>query len=250
MEEFNELFWEIHSGLPQEGPGDDESTLKALSLIRNIPSKPGILDIGCGPGRQTITLARKTGGYVIALDTHQAFLDDVVKKAKAGNLADRITVKNRTMTDMDFEDNSFDIIWSEGAIYIFGFQEGLMEWKRFLKPGGAMAVTELSLLGGDTPQELKDYWEREYPAVKTNSQNLRIIEESGYTLIDRFVLPDSAWWDYYRPIEKRLKELRVKYANIMKALEYFDEAEEEIDIFRKYSKFYGYVFYVMSKPRE
>lgn len=250
MGEFEGLFWEIHSGHTQEGPGNDESTLRALSLIRNLPGKPAILDVGCGPGRQTLALARNTGGKVIALDTHLAFLDDVGRKAESEKLADRITVINRSMADMNFDNNSFDIIWSEGAIYIFGFQKGLLEWKRFLRPGGAMAATELSLLGDDTPVELRDYWKREYPAVKTVRQNIKIIEDAGYTLIDNFVLPDSAWWDYYRPIEKRLEELRAKYADDRKALEYFDEAEEEIDIFRKYSKFYGYVFYVMTKPQE
>jgi len=54
------LFWEIHSGLPQEGPGDDNSTLKALALIPDLPSNPSILDIACGPGRQTIALAKQT----------------------------------------------------------------------------------------------------------------------------------------------------------------------------------------------
>ncbi len=52
-----ELFFEIHSGLPREGPGDDASTRKAFSMVPSLPASPLILDIGCGPGMQTLELS-------------------------------------------------------------------------------------------------------------------------------------------------------------------------------------------------
>src|SRR5262249_11799155 len=58
-----------------------------------------------------------------------------------------------SMSALDFPDASFDLIWSEGAIYVMGFAEGLRAWKRLLKPHGAIAVTELSWLGPDIPEE-------------------------------------------------------------------------------------------------
>ena len=53
------IFFEIHNNLSQEEPGSDESTLRALILIPDLNDQSTILDIGCGPGRQTLAMARK-----------------------------------------------------------------------------------------------------------------------------------------------------------------------------------------------
>jgi ubiquinone/menaquinone biosynthesis C-methylase UbiE len=50
------IFFEIHKDLPREGPGDNESTRKAFSMLVDLPAEPDILDIACGPGMQTIEL--------------------------------------------------------------------------------------------------------------------------------------------------------------------------------------------------
>jgi len=242
------LFWEIHSGLPQEGPGDDNSTVRALTLIPDIPSNPSILDIACGPGRQTIALAKQTSGQIIALDKHQPFLEDVEKRAKVEGLSNSIALKRCSMADLDFDVNSFDIIWSEGAIYIMGFRKGLEYWKRFVKPGGTVAVTELSWLADNPPDEPRKFWHENYPAMKSVDENLKIIADLGYSLLGHFTLPKSSWADYYQPIEKRIAELRVKYAGNKEALKLLDDEQAEIDLYHKHHDAYGYVFYVMRKP--
>lgn len=243
------IFWELHSGLPQEGPGDNESTLKALRMIQDLPEDPQILDIGCGPGRQTIVLVKETHGTVIALDTHQLFLDEVEKRAKAENVDIKIITTKQSMADMDFEKQSFDVIWSEGAIFIIGFEKGLNYWKQFLKPGGYLVISELAWLIDDPPNEAETFFNEGYPDMKKIDENESIIKRSGYELIDRFVLPDTAWMDdYYIPIEKKLSILRGKYKGDKQAIKFLDASQEEIEIFRKYSNSYGYLFYVMHLP--
>ena len=158
-----------------------------------------------------------------------------------------ITTKNASMVDMDFPNDSFDLIWSEGAIYIMGFRKGLEYWKRLLKPGGAIAVTEVSWLTFDPPEEILKFWSEEYPAITTIDENLSVIGDLGYSVIDHFTLPESAWYQYYRPVEKRVAELREKYIGNNEALEVLDATQVEIDLYRKYSDTYGYVFYILRK---
>ena len=136
-----EYLYELFEALPRCGPGDNESTRRAFNSIPKPPNHPFILDIGCGPGVQTIELARLSEGKIIALDNHQAFLDKLMKKAKDEGLLDRIVPKNISMLDMDFEENTFDIIWSEGALYFMGFQEGLRRCHQLLKNDGLMDIT-------------------------------------------------------------------------------------------------------------
>jgi 2-polyprenyl-3-methyl-5-hydroxy-6-metoxy-1,4-benzoquinol methylase len=78
----HKLFFEVHSNLPREGPGDNESPKKAYLTLDGLPESPRILDIGCGPGMQTVTLAKLSNGKITAVDNHQPFLEQLKKTAK------------------------------------------------------------------------------------------------------------------------------------------------------------------------
>jgi SAM-dependent methyltransferase len=242
------IFFEIHQGNLREGPGDRQSTRRALSFLQNLSAKSCILDIGCGPGMQTIDLAIYSPGKIIALDNHQPYLDQLRRRAVAEKLSDRITIINSSMFDLKFAPASFDVIWSEGAIYIIGFEKGLREWKKFLKAGGYLVASEIAWFREDIPDELRLFWEKEYPAIKTVSEHLKIVNDSGYELIAHFPLPESAWWqNYYFPIEKKISRLEVEYAKDTQAMEAIKAERDEMELYRKYSKFYGYEFYIMQK---
>ena len=128
-----EYFYELFSSLPRGGPGDNKSTRKAFAYLKNLPSEPLILDIGCGHGMQTIELARISKGKIIALDNYQLFLDILIKKVKEEGFEKRIIIKNQSILEMDFKNDTFDIIWSEGAIFIMGFRNGLKKCNKLLK---------------------------------------------------------------------------------------------------------------------
>lgn len=103
------IFFEIHKDLPREGPGRNQYTQKAYRFLPKM-DKPNILDIGCGPGQQTIELAKLSNGTITAIDTHQPYLDVLNKKIRYQDLGTRITTLNQSMFSMDFMDESFDII--------------------------------------------------------------------------------------------------------------------------------------------
>jgi ubiquinone/menaquinone biosynthesis C-methylase UbiE len=242
------IFRELTEGLPRQAPGSPETTLRALGLARGMPPRPRILDVGCGPGAQTIELARATGGWIVAVDIRQRFLDELTERAGAAGVLPQVTTVNASMFDMDFADASFDLIWSEGAIYIAGFAAGLCAWRRFLKPGGWIAVSEPTWLVPDPPAQAAEFWARSYPGMGSIERNCRIVAEVGYVDADGFVLPVHDWHNYYGPAEKRVAELREKYADDREVLATLDEADREHDLFRAHSDAYGYVFYVMRKP--
>lgn len=239
------IFFEIHEGLPREGPGSFESTQKAYSMLSNLPADPKILDIGCGPGMQTLDLSRLTNGSIISIDNHPTFLEVLRKKVVQNGLSDRIFVQEGDMFNLHFEEKSFDVIWAEGSIYIIGFERGLREWKPLLKFGGYLAVTEVSWLKPDAPAEIKKFWEENYPAMHDIDSNLKILQGAGYHPVGHFTIPESSWWDdYYNPIEKKLVTLCEKYKNDDQALQILKIEQQEIDYFREYAEFYGYVFYI------
>jgi SAM-dependent methyltransferase len=195
---------------------------------------------------QTLDLAQLSAGTIVAVDNHQPYLDALESTIRQHGFSGRVHIMNQDMSELDFEKGSFDVIWSEGAIYIMGFENGIRAWKRFLKHGGYMAVTELSWLRPDAPKEAEQFWARAYPAMKTLHGNLEIIRETGLQVVGHFVLPDSAWWEtYYLPLEQNLARFRRKYDGDENAIRLADTEQMEIDLFRRYSDYYGYVFYLM-----
>ncbi len=247
-EEMMKIFFEIHSEIPREGPGNAESTRKAYAMLSGLPARPHILDVGCGPGMQTLELSDVTDGTIVAVDTHQPFLDQLRQQAAEKGVAENIEVRQCDMFSLIecFEEESFDLIWAEGSIYIIGFERGVREWKPLLTQNGYIAVTEISWLQPYIPKEVKRFWAEEYPAMQDIDTNLNLIEKAGYQPIGHFTLPESAWWEsYYTPLEKRLALLREQYQEHEDALEFIETEQREIDLYRQYSAYYGYVFYLM-----
>jgi SAM-dependent methyltransferase len=239
-----EIFWEIHRDLPREAPGSDASTLRALAMLPSLPPSPRILNIACGPGAETVALAQATKGTITAVDTHQPFLDDLTRRATQAGVIEHIHPRNASMFDLKF-DEPFDLIWSEGAIYIIGFERGLREWHRLLKPGGFIAITEISWLKPTPPEAPRTFWGEAYPGMKTVEQNLAHLTAVGYRSLGHFTLPKIDWWDnYYHPMAARIETLREKYADNPEAGRVLDLEYAEIELYRHYSDWYGYVFYI------
>jgi len=243
----NQLFLDIFFSLPRQGPGDPASTRRAFQSVKAAGAVENILDIGCGVGTQTMDLARISDAPIVTLDFFRIGLDVLAGRVREKNLQDRIAIVHGDMNSLPFKPGSFDLVWSEGAIFVMGFQNGLREWRRYLRPRGFMAITELAWIAGDPPPELQEFWDRQYPAITGIEENISILEKCGYRLLDRFILPEDAWWkDLYLPLEKRVEEAR-KIQRDEESREILDRMQEEIEIYRRFSKYYGYVFFVMQK---
>jgi SAM-dependent methyltransferase len=241
------LFWELHSGLPREGPGSDEATEHVVSLL---PQKhfSHILDIGCGPGMQTLCLARCLDGSIVAIDNHQAYLDVLAERVKAEHFESRVRTLDASMDSLPFPDGTIDLIWSEGAIYLIGFEQGMKLWRRLLSANGVLVVSELTWLSPDAPEEARRFWKHNYPAMQDLKNNVKLIDGSGYDLLATYVLPPEAWFrNYYEPLERRIDLLCETYGHDPALLAELNAQREEIDLFRRYHDVYGYVFYAMKR---
>ena len=229
----------------RQGPGSPEITLKALSFIDGLTPKSKIADIGCGTGGQTMVLAENTASEIIGVDLFPEFIKQFNQNVQNHNLQGRVKGVIGDMKNLPFEEEELDLIWSEGAIYNIGCERGLKEWRKFLKKGGYLAVTENTWFTGERPTEIQDFWQEAYPEIDTISNKVAQMQKAGYLPIATFVVPESCWTYYYEVQHPHMQEsLLEKYKGNKSAEDFIAYQRYEADLFNKYKEYYGYVFYI------
>jgi cyclopropane fatty-acyl-phospholipid synthase-like methyltransferase len=248
MEEY-QLLIDLHKRAKRQGPGEDAETEKAIDLAMLDPSASlRIADIGCGTGSSAMLLARLLSARITAVDFLQDFLEALENRAEKMGLSDKIRTLNCSMDNLPFGDEEYDVIWSEGAIYNIGFEKGVKDWKRFLKTGGMMVVSEITWLTADRPSELQEYWKNEYPEINTASSKIDILEKNGYSPVAYFVLPEHCWLDdYYRPMQDGFEAFLKRNGNSEKAQAIVNAEKKEIALYEKYKAQYSYGVYIARK---
>jgi len=245
--EYN-LICEYFLNLERQGPGSPEVTLKALSFIDNLTDKSKIADIGCGTGGQTMVLAQHAPGHITGIDLFPGFIDRFNSNAMKLNFQDRLEGIVGSMFDLPFLKEELDLIWSEGAISHIGFERGLNEWRKFLKKGGYLVVTEASWFTQERPEEIQNFWMDNYPEIDTIPNQIAQIQKAGYIPIAHFILPELCWTENYMAPQKKIQDkFLAKYAENKTAEELVASQRYEEELYRKYKEFYGYTFYIAKK---
>lgn len=245
--DFN-LICEYFSNVERQGPGSPEVTVKALGFIDNLTNESRIADIGCGTGGQTMVLAQHAPGHITAIDLFPLFIDRLNANAAKQNLSERVKGIVGSMDNLPFQHEELDLIWSEGAIYNIGFERGLNEWRKFLKTGGYVAVTEASWYTDVRPTEIDDFWMDAYPEIDTIPNKVAQLQKAGYIPVATFILPESCWTEnFYVPQAAMQEAFLSEHAGSKTAVELVANERHEAQLYSRYKEYYGYVFYIGKK---
>lgn len=185
----------------------DKYNIKAFRSLPNI-TNPQILDVGCGTGVPTIKLAEISKGNITGVDNDTESLYILQKKIKSRGLDEKVQVIKESIYTMDFPEESFDIIWAEGSVFVMGFENSIKKWRRFLKPEGFIVIHDDN---------------------KEKNKKLKSIKKHGYRLIKQFELSHQVWWEeYYTPLEQLIKEFKHKYPDDSELINELNKDQREI----------------------
>ncbi len=244
-----DLLADLHIGGNRQGPGGDDETRRAIELSGlDRHNQLKIADIGCGTGASTLVLAKELKAEITAVDFLPQFLEQLELRATEEDAGERITTAAADMGELPFEEQSLDAIWSEGAIYNIGFEEGIRMWRNFLKPGGVLAVSELTWLTEERPAELEEFWVHAYPGVAKPSQKIRLLEANGYTLLGYFPLGKHCWLDnYYGPMQERFESFLSRHDGSDAASAIVEADRQEIALYERFSEFFSYGYFIAKR---
>ncbi len=246
---FWEIFFDLYEGLPRQGPGNRACAEEALGHCRDLPPVPAVLDLGCGVGGQTLHLAALlSGAHITAIDSHAPSIERLRAVVVERGLSDRVRPMVGDMAALEMPPESFDLIWSEGALYNLGIENALRVCHGLLRPGGYLAFTEAVWCKESPPPEVKASFDLDYPTMGRLPDVVAAIGKIGFSLAGHFTLPDEAWWeDFYTPMERRIEVLRGKYAGNSDALGVLDQLAQEPEMHRRHSDYYAYEFFVVRR---
>jgi SAM-dependent methyltransferase len=228
------------------GPGSDAATRLALDLA-GLRGRAGmrVADLGCGTGASTLVLAKELDAHITAVDLFPEFLEELSGRARERGVSARISPLAASFDDLPFEDGTLDVIWSEGAIYNPGFEAGVRAWRPYLGQGGILAVSEITWLTAERPEEIQSYWDAAYPEIATASEKLGVLEANGFSPIGYFTLPEACWLEnFYRPLRARFPRFLEEHAYSEAARALVDETEREISLYERFRDYVSYGFYV------
>lgn len=243
-----DMIIKTHIGLQRQGPGSPETTTKALSFLGRLDEISRAIDLGCGTGGQTMVLAQNIPGEIIGLDQFSEFIEILNENAEKLNFGDRVTGVVCSMENLPFQKEEFNLIWSEGAIDSIGFEKGLTHWNGFLKKDGCVAVTCPSWLTDERPLEIEKFWADAGSGLDSVGDNIGAMQRAGFSFVAAFTLPDKCWTEhYFIPREAAEKAILEKYSGNETVAVYIEGDKYEVELYSKYKRYYGYVFYIGRK---
>lgn len=242
------LIADFFARLNRQGPGSEDVTKRALSFIDNLADVKKMVDLGCGTGTQTLTLAENTDAHITAIDLIPEMIEVFDGRIKETKLEQRISTVVGSMGESPFAENSLDLVWAEGSIYNIGYNYGLKYWHQYLKKGCYIGVSEASWFTEERPDEIQEFWDTNYPEIDTIPTKIAQMRDAGYTPVAHFILPETCWLDeFYAPMPKVAEEFLIRNAGNKIAEEFMQMNSHEVELYKRYKEYYGYVFYIGKK---
>ena len=157
-----------------------------LAQAAGLRSTMRVLDIGSGIGGTSRCLAKEFGCRVTGIDLSDDYCQVASMLTEKVGLDGLINYHQGDATNLPFEDNEFDVVWTEHvAMNIPNKRRFYSEMHRVLRPGGTLAIYDV-LAGSSGPVLFPVPWARTPDtSFLVSPEELReLLRDSGFTVSD------------------------------------------------------------------
>jgi SAM-dependent methyltransferase len=117
----------------------------ALANLAAIADGEKVLDVGCGMGGPARVLAHQFGAEMTGVDLTQEFVDVGRELTDATGLSDKVDLRVANALDLPFDDDSFDVAWTQHVTMNIADKQTLYrELRRVVRDGGRFAFFDIT----------------------------------------------------------------------------------------------------------
>lgn len=160
-------------------------TRKLVGHIPDFNAGSRVLDVGSGLGGPARTLAAEFECTVTGLDLTEEYCKAAIKLTDLVGLADQIKFQQGNALDMPFDDDQFDVVWTQFTAMNISDKKKLYEQcHRVLRHDGYLAFHEV--LDGATPDWVFPvFWAdtKDVNFLRSPESVQQILEEVGFELV-------------------------------------------------------------------
>ncbi len=156
---------------------------KTQAELAGIAAGMRVLDAGCGVGGSSRYLAHAYGCRVDAIDLTPQFVAAAQRLNALCGMADKITVREASVTALPFEDRRFDHVWSQNVTMNVADKRAMFaEAFRVLRPGGCFSFSHLALgAAGEPHYPLPWASDASYSFLGRPEEILQILRDVGFS---------------------------------------------------------------------
>jgi len=171
-------------------PGGRAST-EALFARAAITADSKVLDVGCGVATTTVEIAKRFGAQVTAVDIAPVMLERAQANVTAAGVGNLVTVEHGDILDLNYEDNSFDVVIAEAVTMFVDRSRAAAQLARVTRPGGRVLATEFFWREPPTNEAREIFLGQVCPGLEFDTVDdwMRIYQSAGLTDLDTVTGP-------------------------------------------------------------
>ena len=198
-----------------------------LSLIKKHTSNHSdlkVLDLGCGKGAVSITLARELKCYCHGIDGIYDFVQEAKNKAKAFKVEESCHFECSDIRERVSDLHGFDVVVFGATGPVFGdYYSTLVKVSQCLSQSGVIVLDDAYI------EDSSDF---RHPSYSTRTELLKAFSDAGMALVDEVVMENEAVIEadeaIYQGIHRRCQELIDTYPDQKNLfVDYIKQQEEE-----------------------
>ena len=198
-------YWEYYRELDYLNPTSADILLQ-IGRATGLNPNSRVLDVGSGKGTVAILWAEHFGCPVLGVDNLPEMTNESRHRAANSTAADLVEFRtlNATTIDRNITEH-FDVVSCMGAMFIWGFLEGLQRLTRLVATGGSLIYADVVYTEYPVdPDFLKHsgYLQDEFPTLSQLQEYLHIL---GWEIIKIWEAGDQEWRRYLEGTGKALQ---------------------------------------------